>query len=295
MTIVKQIKSGGVLAILILSLSACSWLKQPAAPVVSSYPDANIPTAPGANQSGDYGSAPSSYPDSGSYGGSAPAPSYGGTGTYTPSNAPVDTSASYHTVVYGDTLYNISKRYNVSQADILGWNNMSEPTVKLGTRLRVKGTDGSGGTTTANNTGSSTPPSSTSTTPPATSTSPNTAGGVTWVVPTKGSVITRYTTTNKGVDIAGTMGQPVIAAAAGKVVYSGSGLRGYGNLVIIQHNQTYLSAYAHNKSILVKEGQTVTRGQKIAEMGNSDADRVKLHFEIRKQGQPVDPTQFVKL
>lgn len=94
-------------------------------------------------------------------------------------------------------------------------------------------------------------------------------------------------------DIAGKLGEPVLAAADGKVVYSGSGLRGYGKLVIIKHDATFLSAYAHNNNILVKEGQSVTRGQKIAEMGNSDTDQVKLHFEIRRQGKPVDPTQYL--
>jgi len=96
---------------------------------------------------------------------------------------------------------------------------------------------------------------------------------------------------NKGVDIGGAAGDPVLAAAEGKVVYAGAGLRGYGNLIILKHNNTYLTAYAHNQSLLVKEDQTVKRGQKIAEMGNSDADRVKLHFEVRKQGKPVDPTK----
>ena len=85
----------------------------------------------------------------------------------------------------------------------------------------------------------------------------------------------------------------MLASAAGKVVYSGSGLRGYGNLIIIKHNDTYLSAYAHNSKLLMKEGQTVTRGQKIAEMGNTDASQIKLHFEIRKHGKPVDPLQHL--
>ena len=93
--------------------------------------------------------------------------------------------------------------------------------------------------------------------------------------------------------LAGKAGEPVVAAGDGKVVYAGAGLRGYGELVIIKHNVTYLSAYAHNRKILVKEGQQVTRGQKIAEMGNTDADSVKLHFEIRKQGKPVDPAQYL--
>jgi lipoprotein NlpD len=116
-----------------------------------------------------------------------------------------------------------------------------------------------------------------------------------WAWPAKGKVVAGFndTASAKGVDIAGTQGQPVYAAAAGKVVYSGSGLRGYGKLVIIKHNKTYLSAYAHNSQILVKEGQEVTKGQKIAEMGSTDTDRVKLHFEIRKQGKPVDPTKYL--
>ena len=97
----------------------------------------------------------------------------------------------------------------------------------------------------------------------------------------------------KGLDIAGAAGEPVLAAADGKVVYAGSGLRGYGNLVILKHNGTYLTAYAHNQVLFVKEEQSVKQGQKIAEMGNSDADRVKLHFEVRKMGKPVDPAKFL--
>jgi lipoprotein NlpD len=98
---------------------------------------------------------------------------------------------------------------------------------------------------------------------------------------------------NKGLDIAGKAGDSVLAAADGKVVYAGSGLRGYGNLIILKHNNTYLTAYAHNQTLLVKEEQTIKRGQKIAEMGNSDADQVKLHFEIRRQGKPVDPAKYL--
>ncbi|HUX90696.1 MAG TPA: peptidoglycan DD-metalloendopeptidase family protein [Gallionellaceae bacterium] len=118
-----------------------------------------------------------------------------------------------------------------------------------------------------------------------------------WGMPTKGKVIGEYSESanRKGVDIAGNKGQAVLASAAGKVVYSGSGLRGYGKLVIIKHNKTFLSAYAHNEQILVKEGQSVTKGQKIAEMGSTDADQVKLHFEIRKFGKPVDPAKFLNL
>ena len=113
--------------------------------------------------------------------------------------------------------------------------------------------------------------------------------------PAKGRLVASFSesATLKGIDIAGAVGDPVLASAPGKVVYAGSGLRGYGKLVIVKHNATYLTAYAHNREILVKEGQTVTRGQKIAEMGSTDADRVKLHFEIRRLGKPMDPLRYL--
>ena len=116
---------------------------------------------------------------------------------------------------------------------------------------------------------------------------------VSWIWPTDGKVSTGFDDGKKGIDIAGKNGQQVLAASSGKVMYAGSGIRGYGNLVIVKHTSNLLSAYAHNKTILVKEGQTVTKGQKIAEMGNSDSDVVKLHFEIRQQGKPVDPSKFL--
>ncbi len=118
-----------------------------------------------------------------------------------------------------------------------------------------------------------------------------------WGMPTKGKVIGQFSESanRKGIDIAGKLGQPVMASAAGKVVYSGSGLRGYGKLIIIKHNKTYLSAYAHNDKILVKEGQSVSRGQKIAEMGNTDAKQVELHFEVRRFGKPVDPAKYLPM
>lgn len=118
---------------------------------------------------------------------------------------------------------------------------------------------------------------------------------VEWAWPTSGKVITGFNenASAKGIDIGGTTGQAISAAASGKVVYSGSGLRGYGKLIIIKHNRTYLSAYAHNSQILVKEGQEVGKGQKIAEMGKTDSDLVKLHFEIRRLGKPVDPVKYL--
>ncbi len=126
------------------------------------------------------------------------------------------------------------------------------------------------------------------TTPP-----PSTAG---WGWPAKGAVIGRFSSNgslNKGIDIAGELGEPVFAASDGAVVYAGSGLRGYGELIIIKHSDTYVSAYGHNRRLLVREGQQVKVGQSIAEMGSTGTDRVKLHFEIRRQGKPVDPLQYL--
>ncbi|MDR1936429.1 MAG: peptidoglycan DD-metalloendopeptidase family protein [Candidatus Accumulibacter sp.] len=125
---------------------------------------------------------------------------------------------------------------------------------------------------------------------------PAAAGGnaLPWIWPASGKIVATFSENgNKGVDIAGKAGDPVIAAGDGKVVYSGTGLRGYGKLVIIKHDATYLTAYAHNQNILVKEGQSVNKGQRIAEMGNTDADQVKLHFEVRRRGTPVDPLKYL--
>ena len=117
---------------------------------------------------------------------------------------------------------------------------------------------------------------------------------VRWGWPANGSVKAGFEEGKvKGLVLGGKAGDPVVAAADGRVVYAGSGLRGYGNLVILKHNATYLTAYAHNQTLLVKEDQNVKRGQKIAEMGSTDADSVQLHFEIRKQGKPIDPAKLL--
>ncbi|MCL2589702.1 MAG: peptidoglycan DD-metalloendopeptidase family protein [Betaproteobacteria bacterium] len=122
-----------------------------------------------------------------------------------------------------------------------------------------------------------------------------------WMWPVKGAIISQFDDPtgsggklrNKGIDIAGTPGTPVLAAAGGKVAYAGNAVRGFGNMVIVKHNDEYLTAYAHNRVILVKEGEAVNKGQKIAELGSSDTDRPKLHFELRKQGTPVDPLKYL--
>lgn len=134
------------------------------------------------------------------------------------------------------------------------------------------------------------------TTPSITALPPTQRSASGWLWPSSGSVIGRFSSNgslNKGIDIAGELGQPVLAASDGSVVYAGSGLRGYGELVIIKHSDIYVSAYGHNRRLLVQEGQQVKAGQKIAEMGSTGTDRVKLHFEVRRQGKPVDPLQYL--
>lgn len=302
-------------AALALLVGACTT-QQPA-PVVagtsgggsaasSSNPYGATPYEPNAGNN-PAESAPYTPPASQSY----PAASSGG---YIPSNAPVDINAATHTVVRGDTVYNIAKRYQITQDNLRAWNNMADNTISVGQVLRVKPAGytapaGSAATSAAR----TQPPVASSATPnvpstpqantskvatPATTPTVSTGGvrntgGITWQRPTAGNVITKFGGTNKGVDIAGNPGQPVVAAADGKVVYAGSGLRGYGNLVIIQHSPTFLSAYGHNQSLLVNEGQTVKRGQTIAKMGNSDASRTQLHFEVRQNGKPVNPANYV--
>lgn len=302
-------------AALALLVGACTT-QQPA-PVVagtsgggsaasSSNPYGATPYEPNAGNN-PAESAPYTPPASQSY----PAASSGG---YIPSNAPVDINAATHTVVHGDTVYNIAKRYQITQDNLRAWNNMADNTISVGQVLRVKPAGytapaGSAVTSAAR----TQPPAASSATPnvpstpqantskvatPATTPTVSTGGvrntgGITWQRPTAGNVITKFGGTNKGVDIAGNPGQPVVAAADGKVVYAGSGLRGYGNLVIIQHSPTFLSAYGHNQSLLVNEGQTVKRGQTIAKMGNSDASRTQLHFEVRQNGKPVNPANYV--
>lgn len=120
------------------------------------------------------------------------------------------------------------------------------------------------------------------------------AGTIKFAWPARGPLIAPFNeSANKGINIGGAQGDPVKAAADGRVVYAGNGLRGYGNLIIIKHDATYLTAYAHNSALMVKEGDSVTRGQKIAEMGSTDAPRVMLHFEVRQQGKPVDPMKYL--
>ena len=229
----------------------------------------------------------------------------------------------YYSVKSGDTLIRIGMDNGQSWRDIARWNNIENPNlIETGQVLRVTPPEETGvvvrpvsstnvvtspapasaasAPATATNTAAVRPPASAAS-PPNSSTPANNLANtdsaeetVSFQWPTRGNVLAGFDEVkNKGIDISGKAGDPVLAAADGKVVYAGAGLRGYGNLVILKHNNTYLTAYAHNQSLLVKEDQAIKRGQKIAEMGNSDADQVKLHFEIRRQGKPVDPAKYL--
>ena len=220
---------------------------------------------------------------------------------------------AFYTVRKGDTLYGIALAFGQNWRDIASWNNLSDPDkIKIGEKLRVVPQD------TGNAAVSIPLESAAIETPPGRSTSDESKvtgnqgafgnalpdesmdrdeGLVTslgWVWPANGQITEQFSDSNsKGISIAGASGEAIFAVSDGKVVYSGNGLRGYGNLVIIKHPNEFITAYAHNKSIFVKEGETVDKGQKIAEMGMSETDSPKLLFEVRRGGKPLDPLLYL--
>ena len=222
----------------------------------------------------------------------------------------------YYSVRPGDTLTKIALDHGQAWRDIAKWNGLDNPNmIEVDQVLRVapplmeaaanrqtkpvmaqnqvppsSATNNTPTPTATSASTSNTPSATPSASPPANASD----DGMIFAWPHPGPVLAGFDEAkNKGLDFAGKAGDPVLAAGDGKVVYAGSGLRGYGNLVILKHNNTYLTAYAHNQTLLVKEDQSVTKGQRIADMGSSDSDRVKLHFEIRKQGKPVDPAKLL--
>ena len=216
----------------------------------------------------------------------------------------------YYSVKPGDTLIRIGLESGQNFRDIVRWNNLENPNIiEVGQVLRVVPPVSDtavvtrpvvAGTVVASASGPRPPASSAPANPvaPAVVAAPTASAGsdedVGWIWPAQGTLLAGFDEAkNKGLDIGGKAGDAVVASADGRVVYAGAGLRGYGNLIILKHNNTFLTAYAHNQTLMVKEDQTVKKGQKIAEMGNSDADRVKLHFEVRRQGKPVDPARYL--
>jgi lipoprotein NlpD len=215
--------------------------------------------------------------------------------------APVVTAGEY-VVKRGDTLYSIALEHGLDYRELAQWNSLDDPTrIKSGQVLRVRPPE-SRGVTVGRLGGSSriearpldapAPPAAKAIATVPAAAPP--AGPLKFVWPAKGKVIAAFEQTRgKGVDIDGRVGDPIVASARGKVTYVGSGIRGLGKMLIIQHSDEYLTVYAHTSQILVKEQQVVERGQKIAEIGTSDAERPMLHFQIRKLGRPLDPRQFL--
>jgi lipoprotein NlpD len=229
----------------------------------------------------------------------------------------------YYTVKRGDTLYAIGLETGQGYRDIARWNGLENPNlIEVGQVLRVVPPAAEAGAAVTRpvatpgraETRPLAPPPVVAGTTPQTPAAPNAGGspaqapaapatpqpanegedGIVWSWPAAGPVAAPFEENRtKGLAITGRAGDPVLAAADGRVVYAGSGLRGYGNLVIVKHNNLFLSAYAHNQTLLVKEDQIVRRGQRIAEMGSTDAERVQLHFEIRRQGKPLDPARLL--
>lgn len=268
----------GLLAWMLLVLTACTTSPRSPAPVENRSPAARAPV-----------SAPAPTPEP-----STPSPMA--------KAAPGSENAGkpgFYTVQRGDTLTRIALDHGQSWRDLATWNNLPNAhLIEVGQVLRVAppgaAVEPSGVVVqpiASSAQGASRAPVQIS---PAPLPAPAADQGLAFAWPANGPVIGQFDEVkNKGLDIAGQAGDPVWAAADGQVVYAGSGLRGYGNLIILKHNNTFLTAYAHNQTLLVKEDQSVRKGQKIAEMGKTDADRVKLHFEIRRQGKPVDPAKLL--
>ena len=186
------------------------------------------------------------------------------------SNQPEPVPDGYYRVQRGDTLYQISRQFHQTATTLARWNQLRNPAVlEVGQVLRVK---------------ANVAPLNTATQ----TVKNNSSLQLQW--PAEGKLVNQYNgNSQKGITIEGNLGTPIRAAAAGKVLYVGNTLRGYGNLILISHNQNTLTAYAHNDKMLVQQGQTVRTGEQIATMGNSDTDRVKLHFEVRINGKAVNP------
>jgi lipoprotein NlpD len=232
-----------------------------------------------------------------------------------------DARPPFHTVKKGETLYSIALEYGLDYKELAAWNNIDPTKVQAGQQLRLTPPDATvsaaplksapsgiearplgtppAGAPGVAQAGTAPKPEAELAAKPEPRAAPKPepaqeAGGLSWTWPATGKVVGGFNgSTAKGITIAGKLGQPVLASAGGKVIHSGAGIRGLGKFIVIKHNDAYLSVYAHNSQLLVKEGDSVTRGQKIAEMGNSDADQVKLHFEIRHFGKPVDPVKVL--
>jgi len=210
-------------------------------------------------------------------------------------NANEPAPPGYYRVKKGDTLARIALDNGQAPRDVIAWNKLSNPNqIEVGDLILVRPPAGSPSAVKPATKSADTPTIKETAKADASPTEVIAEPGIRLSYPAKGKITSEFSEANKGIDIAGKVGDPVQAAADGKVVYAGNSLRGYGNLVIVKHDNTYLTAYAHNSRLLVKEGDTVRKGQKIAEIGDTDATSPKLHFELRVNGKPVNPTPYLQ-
>jgi lipoprotein NlpD len=232
----------------------------------------------------------------------------GGAAAAKPVPPTIQASATdYYTVKKGDTLYSIALEHGHDYREVAQWNGLTDPTrISVGQQLRVKPPAKAaepGGVTVGAVKGAGRPdakpldspatPAAAPAAKPAAKEEPQDADAIQFVWPARGKVIAGFATRNRGIDIDGKPGDPVVASAPGRVTYIGSGIPGLGKLVVIKHEAGFITVYAHNREIVVKEQQAVSRGQKIAEIGATDSDRPKLHFQIRKGSAPVDPMRYL--
>lgn len=209
------------------------------------------------------------------------------------------TPPGYYRVKKGDTLARIALDHGQAPRDAIQWNkaanhHFNPNVIEVGDLIIIKAPAGSKPARVAEKKPATDKADTPAPSPKPSKTELVAEPGIRLSWPAKGKVITEFSETNKGIDIAGKVGEPVLAASDGKVVYAGNSLRGYGNLVIVKHDNTYLTAYAHNSNLLVKEGYSVRKGQRIAEMGDTDANAIKLHFELRVNGKPVNPMPYLQ-
>src|SRR5690606_22351296 len=201
-------------------------------------------------------------------------------------------SGSY-VVKPGDTLYQIAQRHGMDVPTLARLNNITDPSqLRVGQTLRLSGKAGSAPETPPT-TATPIPVKPVEPTAPPTPTRASDAGLISWGWPASGKIIQGFNSNTKGVDIEGKLGDPVVAAASGKVMYAGNGVRGLGNLILLGHSNGFITAYAHNHKLLVKSGDTVSKGDKIAQLGQTDTSSPRLHFEIRRSGTPVDPLSYL--
>lgn len=192
----------------------------------------------------------------------------------------------------GDTLYQIAQRHGMEVSTLVRLNNISDPSqLRVGQTLRLSGSAPE--PTTPSSTATPIPVTPVAPVEPPTPTRASDANLISWGWPAGGKIIQGFNSSTKGIDIQGQVGDPVVAAASGKVMYAGNGVRGLGNLVLLGHGDGFITAYAHNDKLLVESGDSVSKGDKIAQLGQTDTSSPRLHFEIRRSGTPVDPLSYL--